>query len=141
VAPLGWFPPSPFISTVSVRNSSLPTFWKVCGVRGMPQTAVPRYRPSFRRPGVGKHIPVGITPDEIAGPEDIKNTSPAVGVHRYRGARWNTPIENSDSIFFEEDRVEPWRRDHGVELVGPGPSGGGAAASQGDDSLRAGIAV
>ena len=49
------------------------------------------------------------------------------------------PIENSDSIVFEEDRMEPWRSDHGVEVIGPGPSGGRTAAGQGSDSLRAGI--
>jgi len=34
-------PPQSFISTVSVRNSSLPTFSRECGVSGAPQTAVP----------------------------------------------------------------------------------------------------
>jgi hypothetical protein len=64
-----------------------------------------------------------------------------VGVHRHRGTGWNTPIENSDSIIFEEDRMEPWCSDHGVEFIGPGPSGGRVAASQESDPLRAGIAV
>jgi hypothetical protein len=100
-----------------------------------------RYRPRFRRPGVGKHIPVGIASDEIAGPEDIKHSSPAVGVHRYRRTRWNPSVENSDSIVFEQDRVEPWCSDHGVEVVGPGPRGGRNATSQRNDSLRTDIDV
>lgn len=44
---LGMFPLSSFSSTVSVRNSSLPTFSKECGVRGPPQTAVPNIGVDF----------------------------------------------------------------------------------------------
>ena len=100
-----------------------------------------RYWPCFRCPGVGKHIAVGITPDKIAGPEDIKNSSPAVGVHRYHRTRWNTSVENSDSIVFEKDGMEPWRSDHGIEVIGPGPSGGRRSPSQGDNLLGTGIAI
>jgi hypothetical protein len=64
-----------------------------------------------------------------------------VRVHGHRGTRWNTPIENSDSIVLEQDRVERWRSDHGVELIGPGPRGGKAGIGQRDEAFRIDIAV
>ena len=64
-----------------------------------------------------------------------------MGVHRHRGTRWNTPIENSDPIVLEQDRVEPWRSDHGVELIGPRPRGGKAGIGQRAEAFRIDIAV
>ena len=97
-------------------------------------------RRRFRRPGIGQHIPIGISADEVARCKDIEDASPSVGVHRHRGTRWNTSIENSDPIVFEEDRMEPWRRDHGVEVIGPRPRGGCAAADH-RDTFRIAIAI
>jgi hypothetical protein len=83
-----------------------------------------------------QHIPIGITADEIARRNDVEDASPSVGVHGHRGASCNTPIEHPDSIVLEEDRVERWRRDHGVEVIGPRPRGGRTAASQEEEALR-----
>ena len=93
-------------------------------------------RRRFRRPGIGEHIPIGISADEVAGRKDVEDAAPPVGVHRHRGTRWNTSIENSDPIVLEQDRVEPWRSDHGVEVIGPRPRGGRAGAGQRDEAFR-----
>lgn len=51
-------------------------------------------------------------------------------MHRHRGTRWDTSVENSDPIVLEEDSVEPWRSDHGVEAIGPRPGSGRVLAGQ-----------
>ena len=96
-----------------------------CAPRGCTQD-----RRRLRRPGIGEHIPIGIPTDEVTGRKNVENPTPPVGVHRHRRAGWNTSIENSDPIIFEQDRVESWRSDHGVEIIGPRPFGGPAGAVQ-----------
>ena len=79
-------------------------------------------RRRFLRPGIGDHIPVWISADEVTGRENVENATPPVGVHRHRSTRWHTSVEKSDSVVLERDRVESWRSDHGVEIIGPRPS-------------------
>ena len=64
-----------------------------------------------------------------------------MGMHRHRGTRWNTSIDNSDPIVFEQDRVEPWHINHGVKVIGPRPGVGRAAAGQRDEAFRIDVAV
>jgi hypothetical protein len=93
-------------------------------------------RSGFRRPGIGKHIPIGISADEVAARKNVENATPAVGVHRHSATRWNTSIENSDPIVFEQDGVEFWGSDEGVEVIGPRPLGGRIGAAQRDEALQ-----
>jgi hypothetical protein len=93
-------------------------------------------RSGVRRPGIGEHIPIGISTDEVAACKDVENATPPVGVHRNSATRWNTSIENSDPIVFEQDGVELWSSDEGVEFVGPRPLGGRLGAGQRGEAFR-----
>src|ERR1700691_3657285 len=72
------------------------------------------HRCRSQRPGVGEHIPIGITSDEVAARKYVEDSSPPVGMHWHRGTSRNTSIENSDPIVLKEDGVEAWRSDHRV---------------------------
>ena len=54
-----------------------------------------------------------------------------MSVHGHRGTSWNTSIENSDPPVLIQDSVEPWRSNHGVEVIGPRPHGGCTGAGHG----------
>ena len=84
------------------------------------ERSVTRKEPSgvdFAAPGIGGHTPIWIPADEVTGRKNVENPTPPVGVHRHRGTRWNTSVENSDS---SRPRTGPcgtlaqpsWRRDH-----------------------------
>jgi hypothetical protein len=64
-----------------------------------------------------------------------------MGMHRHCGAGWNTSIENSDPIVFEQDCVKAWRGNHGVKIIGPRPGVGHAVGCQRDEAFRIDVAV
>ena len=135
----GSFPLPSFISTVRVRNSLLPTFSSECGISGAPQTAVPKIGGEFDTLVSASTFPSGSRRTKSLVTRMSGAPTPPVGVHRHCGTRRNTSIEHPDPAVLEENCVEAWRSDHGVEVIGPRPRGKRAGDGQRDAAIRSGI--
>ena len=98
----------------------VPTFSRECGVAsGCPPDGCAHNRGRFRRPGIGQHIPFGITASEVTRPQGCRGRHPDhVGCVRALVGTGRTPIENSDWIILEETCGSLAPRSSGTEVMG-----------------------